>query len=353
MNAEPRNTPEFHQEHPGTHLLLSEQIRRGGGLLFVDSTADTNLLKEIQQHAARYGREHDVLVINPGDPSRSNSYNPILYGSPDEVASRILSIIPSTESNAGADFYRQSNLQGLVMLIGALQRAGLAYHFMDLSILFTNPCALSDLERMVAAAAPESNEARNLSVFLGQFRVPAESGMIAPLDVNRMKTLFGGLGGRLFVLGSGHFGKVMNTYDPEINLFEGIRHNKIIYCVPPTMGKAESARAFGKVLAGDLRAALARLRAITTSESVWPDFSCFFDDHLFPNEMKTLGKCECLGAIGGDTLYSVWAPFIDPAGKTDSKPGEPQAGREYPTYTNGSDFFKNAARYLTDSDLDE
>lgn len=259
-------------------LMLYQQLQRGGGLMFVDGKIDADNLRMIYQYAAWCGRAQDVLVINPGDPSRSNTYNPVLFGDPDESASRVLSTIPSTESNAGADFYKQASLQGLVTLIGALQRAGLAFHVMDLSILLTNPYALSDLEKKVNAVAGGSFEARNLSLFLEQFKVSTKPGVAATIDMKKVKDIFGGIGGRLFTFGSGNFGKVMNTYDPEVNLFEAIRNNKIIYVALPTMGKAESAKNFGKILLGDLRTAVSWIQALPVAERPWPPFMCFLDE---------------------------------------------------------------------------
>lgn len=259
-------------------LMLFQQIQRGGGLMFVDGKIDADNLRMIYQYAAWCGRAHDVLVINPGDPEHSNTYNPILFGDSDEVASRVLSTIPSTEANAGADFYKQASLQGLVTLVGALQRAGLAYHVMDLSILLTNPYALSDLEKKVNAVAGGSFEARNLSLFLEQFKVSTKPGVAASIDMKKVKDIFGGIGGRLFTFGTGNFGKVMNTYDPDVNLFEAIRDNKIIYVALPTMGKVEAAKNFGKILIGDLRTAVSWIQALPVPERPWPPFMTFLDE---------------------------------------------------------------------------
>lgn len=450
-------------------LMLFQQIQRGGGLLFVDGKVDADNLKMIYQYAAWCGRAHDVLVINPGDPARSNSYNPALFGDPDEVASRILSTIPSTESNAGADFYKQASLQGLITLVGALQRAGLAYHVMDLAILLTNPYALGDLEKRVNAVAAGSFEARNLSLFLEQFKVSAKPGVAATIDMKKVKDIFGGIGGRLFTFGSGNFGKVMNTYDPDVNLFDAVKGNKIIYCALPTMGKAESAKNFGKILLGDLRTAVSWLQALPVPERPWPPFLCFLDEfgsyatpavqvlfeqarsaHVFmmpavqtlanikavsdelsemvvgntwvkiffklgtqetaeeaanligmtktvaksvsyssnqsssasylkttpdsnrgdgggfsyserededyrvsPDDLKSLGKGECLVTYGGDAIYNVRVPLMKLSEAAGRELGEPQINRKRPAYVKGADFLKNVDRYLTRGDLDE
>ncbi len=450
-------------------LMLFQQIQRGGGLLFVDGKIDADNVKMIYQYAAWCGRAHDVLVINPGDPAHSNSYNPILYGDPDEVASRILSTIPSTEANAGADFYKQASLQGLVTLIGALQRAGLAYHVMDLAILLTNAAALTDLEKRVNATAPGSFEARNLSLFLEQFKVSVKPGVAATIDMKKLKDVFGGIGGRLFTFGTGNFGKVMNTYDPDVNLFEAVRTNKIVYVALPTMGKTDAAKNFGKILLGDLRTCVSWIQSLPVPERPWPPFPAFLDEfgsyatpavqalfeqarsahvimmpavqtlanikavspelsemvvgntwtkiffklgtqetaveaadligmgmvaarslsytsnqsssasylntkpdsskgdgggisygereteeyRVSPDDLKSLGKGECLVTHAGDAIYNIRVPMMKLIAGATAELGEFRVNRKRPAFVKGADYLKNADRYISKGALDD
>lgn len=258
-------------------LMLFQQIQRGGGLLFVDAKIDIDNLNDIYRMAAWCGRESDVLVINPGNPAISNTYNPILEGDPDEKAATILATIPQSENSPGTDFYRQAANQGLVTLIAALQAAGLPYNFLDLSILLTNPKALNDLEQTVQQKAPKHKATIGLQLFLEQYKVPTKEGGTT-IDMKRLKETFGGIGGRMFTFGTQNFGDVMNTYDPEVKLFEAIRDNKIIYVALPTMGKAEAASNFGKLLVGDLRTAVSKVQLLPKQERPNPAFLCFLDE---------------------------------------------------------------------------
>lgn len=258
-------------------LMLFQQIQRGGGLIFVDAKIDVDNLNTIHRLAAWCGRSHDLRVIHPGMPGLSNSYNPLLYGDASEKASTILSTMPSSENSPGTDYYRQAANQGLRTLIGALQGAGLAYNFVDLSILLTNPKALSDLEKRIIAAAPKKPSTWALSLFLEQFKAPGRTGEVS-IDMKRLKETFGGIGGRLHTFGTDSFGEIMNTYNPEVKLFDDIVSNKIIYVGLPTMGKAEDANNFGKLLIGDLRTAVSWIQALPEEERPWPPFLNFLDE---------------------------------------------------------------------------
>jgi len=263
--------------------LMFQQIMHGGGLLFVDGKLDEKNLAKIFQMAAYACRREDVLVINPGNPKNSNTYNPILYGDADEVAARILSLIPSTETNPGADHYRQSANQALTTLVGAIQSIpanasvpgvnGMAYNFLDLSILLQNAKAILELEERV----PESTDGgRQFKLWLDQFKTKSDGNV--GVDLKKMRDLFGGVGGRMHQFGTGNFGQITSTYSPEVNLFEAITSNKIVYVALPTMGKAEAASNFGKMLVGDYRTAVSWIQALPEHRRPWPPTLCFFDE---------------------------------------------------------------------------
>jgi len=261
-------------------LLMYQQIMRGGGLLFIDGKLDSDNIKQIWYYCQMAGRPQDFQVINPGDPDKSNTYNPILYGDPDEVSSRILALIPSTQNNPGADHYKQEANQGITTLVSALQRANLSYNMIDLSILLMNANALLELENKLSSTpgASTSEELKNYALFLDKFRVPDQRTGQLTIDIKRLKDTFGGIGGRLYMFGTGKFGKVMNTYDPDVKLFESILANKIIYVALPTMGKNEAANNFGKMVIGDLRTSISWVQALPETERPNPPFLCFMDE---------------------------------------------------------------------------
>lgn len=248
-----------------TKLVAIQQIMRGGGLLYVDAKLDADDLNTFYQFATWAGRRQDLLVINPGDASESHTYNPILQGDEDEVADRILSLIPASEDNPGADHYRQSAKQGLATLVGALKALGMAYNFIDLSILITNQQALQELEDRMRKMIPNHRATKNLSLFLEQYKggfglSDQTQGLHSQINIKRLKEMFGGIGSRLHAFGTGSFGDVANSYSPEVKLYDAIRDNKIIILRLPSMGKPEAAFAFGKMVLADFRTALSWLQ---------------------------------------------------------------------------------------------
>lgn len=261
-------------------LLMFQQIQRGGGVMFVDGKLDAKNIESMYHYCCWCGRQQDFMVINPGDPEHSNTYNPVLNGDADEVSARILLLIPSTENNPGADHYKQEANQGLVTLISGLQAAGWAYTMIDLSVLLTNGRALQDLERKLINVAPRSEAAKNFRLFLDKFRIPAndKNGQGGEIDMVKLKNTFGGVGGRLFVFGTGKFGEIMNTYTPDVDMYDAMRKNRIIYVALPTMGKSMAAQNFGKIVVGDMRTAVSWIQALPEDDRPNPPFLCFFDE---------------------------------------------------------------------------
>ena len=260
-------------------LLMFQQIQRGGGLLFIDGKIDASNIEQIYHYCCYTGRQHDFLVINPDDPENSNTYNPVLFGDADEKADGILQLIPSTEANPGADFYKQEAKQALTTLSRALQTAKLAYNVIDLTVLLMNGNAMLELERKLAEAAPNSDELKEFTLFIDKFRqVPNKDNPTGGIDMKKLKDVFGGIGGRLYSFGTGNFGRIMNTYDPDVRLFEAIQGNKIVYVALPTMGKDTTARNFGRVVIADLRTAISWLQKLPVSERPWPPFMGFCDE---------------------------------------------------------------------------
>ena len=252
--------------------LLWQQMTLGGGWLFIDAKLDTDTRDTLGYLARLCGREHELYVLNVNDPEHSNSYNPILSGDADEVASRLLNLVPSSETDPGADHYRQSANQALTVFVGALKACKLRYNFTDLSILLQSGPAIEQLLRMT----PQGPERMALDVFLDKFRKGTPQGV--QIDVNKMKDTLGGMAGRIALFSQGKFGQVFNTYAPEIDLADILRTNKMLYVMLPTMAKDTAALNLGKMIVSDFRTAVARLQALPKQQRPWPPFMAGLDE---------------------------------------------------------------------------
>lgn len=254
--------------------VMFQQIVKGGGMLWIDGKLDAKNVQKLNAMCAWAGRRQDLEIINPGVPEMSDTYNPILYGDPDEVADRALSLIPSAENNPGADYFRQASKQGMTTLIGAIQATGMAYNFGDIALLLQNDKALEYLQSLIPR---QREEWLHFALFLEQYKTPDRNGQIR-LDLKKLRDTFGGFGGRMHTFGTGNFGKITSSYTPGVNLFKSVTQNKITYLALPTMGKPEAASNFGKMAIGDFRTVVSQVQALPESQRPWPPYLGFFDE---------------------------------------------------------------------------
>lgn len=257
--------------------LMFQQIVQGGGLMWIDGKLDSDNLEKLWQMCAWAGREDDLVVVNPGDPRMSNTYNPLVDGDPDEIAARCISLIPTAESNAGADFYRQNATIAINTLVTAVQATGNQFNFSDLRVLLTSGKALAWLENELVRLGKD-REASSLSLFLDQFKQMDKASGESRVNVDRLRNVFGGLGSRLAQFGSGQFGEVMNAYAPEVRIKDCVMQGKIIYFMLPTMGKSEAATALAKLAVADFRSAIAAVQALPEAERPRRPFLGFYDE---------------------------------------------------------------------------
>jgi len=253
--------------------LLWQQAARGGGFIFIDAKLDVETRDRLGFMMESLGRSDDFYVLNVDQPDNSNTYNPILRGDADEVASRLLNLLPSSENSPGADYFRQTANHALTVITGALKAARRRYHFSDLAILMQSARALAELERMVPSGTPER---MSLQIFLDQFRKKGKEGV--QIDVDKIKTVLGGMSGRIATFGQGKFGRVMNTYTPEIDLTDIVVNNKCLYAMLPTMGKDTAALNLGKIILSDLRTAVYNVQALKKNLRPNPPFLVFADE---------------------------------------------------------------------------
>lgn len=254
-------------------FMLWQQMILGGGLIMMDAKIEVDTKDTLGYLAKTVGREKDLLILNVDDPENSNTYNPILYGDPDEVASRLLNIIPASENNPGSDHYRQLANHALMAIIGGLKAAKIRYHFDDLVTALQSSAAMQDLVDKV----PRNSQARkDLEIFLDKYRKLDRGKPV--IDVTKLKAEIGGLAGRMAQFAQGKFGKVFNTYTPEIDLFDVIKNKKMLYIMLPTMGKSNAATNLAKMVISDLMSAVARVQALPKNQRPWPPCPVFADE---------------------------------------------------------------------------
>lgn len=122
-------------------LLVSQDIRRGDAVIFLDPKGDQALLNRMKAEAKLAGREDSVRVFHLGFPQESCRYNPIgFFTKITQVATRITNALPSTgEAAAFKEFaWKYVNLvtRGLMALNLTPNYKRINFYLTKLDLLF-------------------------------------------------------------------------------------------------------------------------------------------------------------------------------------------------------------------------
>ena len=99
------------------------------------------------------------------------------------------------------------------------------------------------------------------------------------IDLKKFKENLGGLASRMSMLSQGGIGEIFNAYAPQINLYDVIVGNKILYVMLPSMEKSETtAKYIGQFIISDLQSAIAKVNKLREYEKPATPFMILFDE---------------------------------------------------------------------------
>lgn len=236
------------------NLILKQQMMRGGGVIQIDGKNSKEAIIEFLSLAKQHNRWQDVRIINIDDPTFSNTYNPLLRGDSDELTSRVMQLLPE-QAGSGA-FFRSQAGRGMRAIGSVLKSIDKPYNFGDLNVLMSNEAAM----RHVLRLAPPTKEAKDFKIFMDQMMSIDPRTGNKTLNQQKVQHTFGDLAGRLHSYYVGNAGKVLNSYSPELDLYDAVRNNLLIYVALPMLSKAEIAIDFAKFMISDLRTAIGQIQ---------------------------------------------------------------------------------------------
>lgn len=236
------------------NLVLKQQMMRGGGAIHIDGKASKEAILDFLNLAKQHDRWQDVRIINISDASLSNTYNPLLRGDNDEVTSRIMQLL---DGNKGDPYFRGQAARGMRAIAGMLTAFKLPYNFGDLNVLMSNESAM----RWILKNGPkETKEYRDFKIFLDQMMENDRRTGAMIINEKKMQHTFGDLASRLHSYYVNEAGKVLNEYNPEVDLYDAVKNNLLIYVVLPMLSKSEIAVDFAKFFVSDLRTAIGQIQ---------------------------------------------------------------------------------------------
>ncbi len=244
-------------------------IRDRRGFIIVDGKADQTFITKIYAYVKRFKRTADFKVLSLQDPNRSHTFNPLLGGTPEEVAERVFNSFEFDNS-----YYESVQYEVFSQVLRIFDKAKLKPTFLRVYQAIKNPQALYDL----AAVSKDDS----LESWASGFRA------LSPSD-RESKT--SGLLASLSHFAFGSYAKLFNTDEPDIDLDRAIRDSELIYFQLPVLKAAFLGKATGKLVLQCLQSAVANRHQ--TGDKEHPFFSCYLDDfteYLYPGFVTLLNK---------------------------------------------------------------
>ncbi len=254
------------------NLILKQQMMRGGGVIHIDGKNNKDAIREFLTLAKMHHRWQDVRIINIDDAAHSNTYNPLLRGDAEEITTRLMLLMGSGGKET---YFRSQAGKAVGAIVGLLKDMGLPFTFSDLNAVFSSE---SLLRYLLKEGPKESESYSKFRIFFDQLHEDDKRTGMRVLNSKVFQHTFGDLTGKIASYDRGEAGKVLNAYNPEVDLLQAIKENQLVYIGLPMLAKAEVATDFAKILLSDLRTAVGQLQNIAPEERPNPTFLVLMDE---------------------------------------------------------------------------
>ena len=290
--------------------MIEQQAILGGGGLAVDGKGTAEFAKEVYGLFESIGRADDFIHINFLDMDNTHTVNPLLVGSALAIYEILIALLIG-EENEWKEKNKSFMKNILKLLIHRRDNEGLKVDFTTLSTYLT-------LDKLVDEAINYREEAYQytavqdfimyVSVAIGfsydkflsaseeeireRFKAAQTSGEQGIYDAGNSAQAWR----EIIVNLSSDYGKVFNSQNPTISLFEAVQKNKFIFVTLPTMASDTTPKELGRLILGLLKGVAAE-KAEKSVEPKIP-FICWFDEigsYIVEGMGRLMSKSRSLG----------------------------------------------------------
>ena len=207
-----------------------QQVQRNVPTFVLDGKATRSNIDKFYTIASSLAQGHEIFYFNPGDPARSDSYNPLLRGTVSDVKHKIMSSIDwqlySTSSREKLD-------TTLDVFLQIMQDTHRHFNMKDLLDFFTS-------KKKLATHAERMED---------DYLVNSLNDIMQ--DYNAFQTSMGFFIGILRNLCQSGYSQLLNTNDPGIDIVEAYLGRKDCYFTLPMHSNEETNRFLGRLIIQD------------------------------------------------------------------------------------------------------
>ncbi len=246
-----------------------QDIEQGRGLILIDGKSDRSLLDKLWAYTVKFNRQKDFRLFSLSSLEESHQFNPLLGGSPEEVAERVFNSFEFEN-----EYYRSVQFEIFAQVMRIFSESQETPTFLKVFEAISTPNKLK--------ALAEKTENQGLKNWAKHY---------AGLPVTEIAQRTSGLTAALSHFAFGKTSALFNTESPSIDLDNALKENKIVYFQLPVMLSPFLGKASGKMILQCLQSAVANRHRHENRDHKF--FSVFLDDfseYLYPGFVTILNK---------------------------------------------------------------
>lgn len=240
-------------------LIASQVIQKGWGLMLIDFKPDADLYQSVFYESLRAGREKDFIFFSPNltqvrnavenqpFPSSSATYNPLIYGSQEEIVSRILRSVSDFDKNTSSDRYWEDIKEDIIdATVGCLLATSKRFSYTDLWTVISNENA------MLYVIENTKNYQARAKLYEIYRQLTSEV-------ADRVRLQYKGTQVALARYAISEIAPYLNSYRPSIDLYDVLTMNKILHVALSQQLAEKTASGIAKLLLSDLNSVIGRI----------------------------------------------------------------------------------------------
>jgi hypothetical protein len=260
----------------GKTVLLSnlqiQGINRGRGMIIIDGKADRSYRDQIYAHVVKAGRQNDFMMFSLSNPFVSSTFNPFCDGSPELIAERIFAATNLDENG----YYESIQFAGLRNVLALLMRRG-----------------EKPIPGVVRELLRDQNKLKGWLTDLKDPELQSEIGAMLEQKREDFQKNYSGLVTALGHFSTGTTSKLFNVRNPEIQILDAIRRNKIVYFQLPTMQFPFLGEATGKLILQCIQSAVSQIQENgLVPKDLYMVYLDDFNDYIYPKFASLLNKAR-------------------------------------------------------------
>lgn len=302
--------------------LIEQHAILGGGGLAIDGKGTAEFAKEVYGLFASIGREDDFIHINFLDMDRTHTINPLLSGSATAIYEILISLLIG-EENEWKEKQKEFMKNILKLLVWKRDNEGVKLDFSVLAEYLT-------LKRLVKEALLYKDKAfkygdiedftqfvsgsigYDFKEFMDRAGSEFEQEVIKASEDTKLQGVYNASVSSQAWRGvitnlKSDYGRVFNTQNPTISMWEAVQRNKWIFVTLPTMASDTTPKELGRLILGLIKGVAAQ-KAEKAIEPEIP-FLVLADEvgsYIIEGFGRLMSKSRSLG-------ISVWPIFQSPS----------------------------------------